>query len=87
MDIEVEEKLNVKEAASVQKDAGWVHKIKFILKFISLGQYPTKLYHDGRDAYSTIYGGLVTIICLLILLGYGSYLIYSLSTYDIEYFE
>ena len=58
-----------------------------ILRFISLGQYPTKLYHKGRDVYSTAFGGIVTIICFLILFGYGYYLIYSLTTRQVEYLE
>ena len=41
--------------------------ITSLLKYLSLGKYPTKLYSNKSDFFSTTLGGVVSIICYLIL--------------------
>jgi hypothetical protein len=46
-------------------------RIVWTLEFISVGQYYTKLYHRGKGTQSSIVGGILTIICALILVSYA----------------
>lgn len=41
------------------------------LRYISLGQYQTKLHFRGRDTHSSVLGGLFTIVCIVVLAIYG----------------
>lgn len=41
--------------------------ISFI-EFMSVGQYRTPLYYHGSDSYSSIGGGLCSIICMILII-------------------
>ena len=48
------------------------------LREISFGKYETKLYFGPKqDAYSTITGGIITILATLIFLTTSSFIIYQ----------
>lgn len=46
-----------------------INFIKWI-KFISLGQYRTPLYFKNSDSYSSLFGGIMTILVIVSLLTY-----------------
>ncbi len=49
------------------------HRCFDCLKNISVGQYDSKLYHDGNGSHSSVFGGLVTIFLGIVLLSYALY--------------
>ena len=48
-----------------------IQKIGRYFRFISVGQYQTKLYSDNLGQHSSIFGGLSTLICGILLLYYS----------------
>ena len=46
------------------------------MRSISFGQYSTKFYYRNRDKHSSIFGGIVTVVCGII---------FSLVTLNILY--
>ena len=46
-------------------------------KAISIGQYHTKLYNNGETTYSSIGGGLVSLVYVLAFLTYASFQLYD----------
>lgn len=48
-----------------------MQKICFFVSFLSLGKYNMKLYSSRRDSYSTLIGGLISILCYIGLLIYS----------------
>ena len=46
----------------------WKDKIANALKFISLGSYSTMLYFKGSDAYTTVLGGIITILSIAVII-------------------
>ncbi len=55
-----------------------------LIKFISLGKYPTKLYHEGKGTHSSVVSGILTILLA------SAFLIVAISvlkfTFDAEYY-
>lgn len=45
-----------------------------LLKAVSLGQYRTPLYYQGKATYSTVFSGVLTILNLLGLLACAVYI-------------
>ncbi len=43
------------------------YKLKRFLKFISLGQYPTPLYFQKNESYSSTIGGIITILFMVFM--------------------
>jgi hypothetical protein len=54
---------------------------------ISIGQYQTKLYNDGHDTQSSVCGGLITIVCAAVLIGYAYFMIAPVLKRDTYYLE
>ena len=50
-------------------------KVAGILKLISFGKYRTPLYYKGSDSYSSVMGGIFTIIGMIILLCFCVYIL------------
>ena len=53
---------------------GWIRsKISYVLTTISLGQHPNGIYLNKKRFTTTSFGGVVTILSVLLLLflGYG----------------
>ena len=50
--------------------------LRFILNFISIGKYQSKLYNKGEDTQSSSCGGVTTILCGFIIV------IYAALTFD-----
>jgi hypothetical protein len=48
-------------------------KLSYIIKFVSIGKYRTPLYYRNQDNYSSVFSGLVTFICVAVLLVYAIY--------------
>lgn len=42
-------------------------KVKILLESLSIGKYQTKLYHQERGYYSTVFGGILTLALVSIL--------------------
>ena len=53
-------------------------RLKTCLSEISIGQYNTKLYYKGRESQSSSFGGLMTILCAIILIAYSFFMILSI---------
>ena len=47
------------------------------LSSISIGKYSTKLYHNGYDTQSSMCGGILTIICGLLITSYSGYILFN----------
>ena len=61
------------------KDTNPTGCISKYLSEISISQYATKLYHNGKACHSSPVGGFVTIICALIISTYSLVLILNTS--------
>ena len=48
-------------------------KLTQIIKFVSIGKYKTPLYYRNQDQYSTVFSGVVTVICITVLVVYAIY--------------
>ena len=46
-------------------------KVGRYIRFISVGQYQTKLYSDNLGQHSSIFGGFSTLVCGILLLYYS----------------
>lgn len=46
--------------------------VRRFLRFISIGQYDTKLYSDGYETYATSLGGIFTIVIISGLILYAT---------------
>ena len=57
-------------------------KLRSGLEFISVGQYYTKLYHNGRGTQSSMIGGILTIICAVILITYSIFILVPIFNKD-----
>ena len=57
-------------------------RFKTCLSEISIGQYNTKLYYKGRESQSSSFGGLMTILCAIILITYSYFMILSILRRD-----
>ena len=51
----------------------------------SMGKYKTHLYYKGDDTYSSVCGGITTLIIVFSLVVYGGYIISTIS--DKKYYE
>jgi hypothetical protein len=56
--------------------------IKKILQMISLGKYRTPLYFKESESYSSMFGGLFSLIFMLFMLIVGISIFYSIFTKD-----
>ena len=56
--------------------------IKKSLTMISIGKYRTPLYFRGSDSYTTIGGGLITILCVIIIVSIGLYTLVPIMKND-----
>jgi len=57
------------------------------IRLISLGKYTHKLYHKGESQKATLCSGILTIIFLVILIGFGlkEFIdIYNLKNYNMS---
>ena len=62
--------------------------LRKLLRSVSLGKYDTKMYlEDGEDAYSSSLGGIITIICGLIIMSYAIIAINSVLQRDTIYLD
>lgn len=79
---------SVETAKTSIKIGQLIIKLKNCLRNISLGQYPTKFYHTGMyDNYSSICGGIVTLLCLIMVLVYLIILlndVFSRNQYNLD---
>jgi hypothetical protein len=50
-----------------EKSQNCVSSLSKFLKAISFGKYESKLYIDGESFYSSSFGGIITIICCIII--------------------
>ena len=57
-------------------------KLRSGLEFISVGQYYTKLYHNGKGTQSSMIGGILTIICAVILITYSIFMLVPIFNKD-----
>ena len=57
-------------------------RLKTCLSEISIGQHNTKLYYKGRESQSSSFGGLMTILCAIILITYSYFMILSILRRD-----
>jgi hypothetical protein len=48
-----------------------------LLKRISLGQYKTPLYYRGKEFYSSVAGGTISLICVFLFVAYGIWVLIS----------
>ena len=67
------------------RSKGFPVKFKRFISFISVGQYQTKLYHEGNDKQSSIFGGIVTILCGILIVLFSFYLIGNTLFGETEY--
>ena len=58
-------------------------RIKSLLSLISLGKYRMQLFYNGSDQYSSIFGGIITIICFTTLIIYSSIIFPSILRKEI----
>jgi hypothetical protein len=61
-----------------------INKILSILKFIAMGQHSTKFYRNKNSKYSSIFGGLLSLvlyIAMLFLILYSLWDLYANKTY------
>jgi hypothetical protein len=57
------------------------------LEFVSVGQYYTKLYHNGRGTQSSMIGGILTIICAVIIITFSIFIlvpIFNKENYNLD---
>lgn len=55
-------------------------KVYYWIKYFSVGKYYTKFYHEGKDAQSSVFGGLTTIISIFVLIGFALATIVTIFT-------
>jgi hypothetical protein len=76
--------IEVVETSKLQRCCAPINKF---LKAISLGKYDTKLYFDGEPSQSSSIGGIITIICGLVIAFYALVVIlnvFSKETYHLD---
>lgn len=57
-------------------------RLVWVLELISVGQYYTKLYHRGKGTKSSMLGGILTIMCAIILVTYAVYILVPIFNKD-----
>lgn len=67
------------------KPKRWCATVNGLLKVISLGKYETKLYNEGEASHSSSLGGIVTIICGLMIAFYA--FVVLKTVFDMESFN
>ena len=69
--------LNVEEPYKQQNKGKWSGCLRRVLLTLSLGQFKTKLYYGNQNQHSSIYGGIISIICGLIVAVYASVVLWD----------
>lgn len=64
------ENLNSSLVKTEEKDSDQkkIPTYRRFLRLISIGQYQTKFYYRGEGTYSSSAGGIITIICAMLIL-------------------
>lgn len=62
-------------------------RIRSLLSLISMGKYRMQLFYNGNDQYSSMFGGIVTIVCFVTLIIYCSVIFASIFRKEIYYVD
>ncbi len=77
-DADKEDSLDREEKVTIKERVGGC------LKKISLGKYKPALYYNNWDYFSTILSGIVTIICVGILMSYAIIILNSIFSKKVK---